>query len=443
MKTLVVSLVVLVMSVFVALAIKQDNGYVLIGYKQWTIEGSLAFFAFLNLLLFGVLYLLVKVIARLWNLPRNLNVWHDTRAVQRARQELTQGLIEMSEGRWKSAEKNLVRHVARSETPLLNFLAAARSAQHQGAYERRDHYLQQAHDSMPAADVAVGLTQAELQLGHAQMEQALATLQHLRSIAPRHTHVLRLLKDLYEKLEDWGGLEQLLPDLAKRRVVDQAEMTALGVKVYLNLLGAASEAADSKALGATWERIPLSLRRNVELIKGYASFLKARGEEDRLEKLLRSAIRRRWNDALVELYGRVTASDIVAQLSTAEGWLEENPRNPILLLALGRLSVKNRLWGKARSYFEASIGSQPTAAAYRELGALVEKMGESALAVRHYKSALDLISDIPLPEELPDILGQGQLEGSYKQRAVHPTDVNPPRLLVERRAPKSRLQEQR
>lgn len=97
-------------------------------------------------------------------------------------------------------------------------------------------------------------------------------------------------------------------------------------------------------------------------------------------------------------------------------------------MALGRLSVRNRLWGKARSYFEASIGSEPTAAAYRELGALLEKMGERALAMGHFKSALDLISDTPL-SELPDILGQGQLEGSHKG-AGNPTDINPPQFGV-------------
>mgnify|MGYP000727120986 CR=1 FL=1 len=47
------------------------------------------------------------------------------------------------------------------------------------------------------------MTQAELQLADQQLEQALATLKHLRSVAPKHTYVLRLLRRLYEQLGDY------------------------------------------------------------------------------------------------------------------------------------------------------------------------------------------------------------------------------------------------
>ncbi len=428
MKTLILGLLLLALAVFVALMVKQDNGYVLISYKQWSIEGSLAFFLLLNTLLLGAIYLTVRFFVRIWLLPRQLNRWQDVRSQQRARRELSQGLLELSEGHWKSAEKNLVRHVDNSETPLLNYLAAARSAQQQGALERRDHYLQLAHESMPGADVAVGLTQAELQLGNDQQEQALATLKHLRKIAPRHPHVLKLLMDLYERMGEWEALERLLPELGKRRVVDQDALVKLGVKVYLHQLKGAMESSDSNALDSTWKKIPMGLRRVEDLIIGYSVFLKERGEDDRLEKLLRNTIQRQWGDSVVELYGRVEATDAAQQLSTAEGWLEQHPHNPVLLLALGRLSIRNRLWGKARSYLEASIGSQPTINALRELGALLEKMGEHSLAVQHFKSALELVSDAPLPD-LPDNLIQAQLDESHK-RAATPTDINPPQLEI-------------
>jgi len=80
-----------------------------------------------------------------------------------------------------------------------------------------------------------------------------------------------------------------------------------------------------------------------------------------VETLLRGALSRRWSDSLVELYGRVTAKDCARQLSSAENWLQEQPSNPVLLLTLGRLCLKNKLWGKARSYLEASIGAAPSA----------------------------------------------------------------------------------
>ena len=236
MKTLVAGLLALTLAVFLALEVRNDNGYVLLGYGEWTVEGSLAFFLFANLLLFLLLYLALRLLARVWSVPRQVHGWQDRRAQRRARKELTQGLLELSEGDWKGAEKKLVRHVDRSEAPLLNYLAAARSAQQQGADDRRDHYLELAHDSMPSASVAVGLTRAELQLAHAQLDQAKQTLQQLRQIAPRHSQVLKLRAEVYERSADWDGLNKLLPELRKSKVVAEGELQTLELRVFGKLL---------------------------------------------------------------------------------------------------------------------------------------------------------------------------------------------------------------
>ncbi len=428
MRTLIVALAVLALSVFVALAIKHDNGYILIGYGNWSVEGSLAFFVLLDLVLFGLLYAGIRLLSRFLGLPRQFRGWRRRREAARARKALTQGLVELSEGHWKSAEKNLVRHAAQSETPLLNYLAAARSAQQQGAYDRRDHYLQLAHESMPSADVAVGLTQAELQLAHEQLEQALATLKHLRRIAPRHTHVLKLLKELYERLGDWEELYHLLPELKKRRVIDRDQLEALELKVCGNLLDEAARHGELERLDQAWKRFPATARANQSLVTRYAAHLMDLGQQDRVEKLLRETIARHWNPELVERYSRVAASDPARQLAAAEAWLKEHPRDPVLLLALGRLSLRNRLWGKARSYLEASIGVEPGAAAYRELGALLESMGEREQATACYKAGLELVSDTPLPELPSPPRANGQLEAS--ETVETPTDINPPKLGV-------------
>ena len=179
MRWLFGMLAVMMASVALTLLVNKDNGYVLIGYGTWTLEASLAFFVLFNMLLFFLFYLTVRGIKGLWTMPHNVRTWNRHRLSRRARGYLTRGLVQLAEGRWHEAEKSLLRHAENSDTPLLNYLAAARAAQSQGAHERRDNHLLLAHESMPSADVAVGLTQAELQLAHHQMEQALATLMHL------------------------------------------------------------------------------------------------------------------------------------------------------------------------------------------------------------------------------------------------------------------------
>ena len=389
MRTLSVGLLLLALTALIVYQLKGgDTGYALFSYGPWTVEGSLALFLLLDLIMFLLLYFLIRLTIRVWGMPVRLREWRKRQGARRARQALTRGLVELSEGNWKEAEKRLVQHAMRSETPLLNYLAAAKAAQQQGAHERRDRYLQLAHESMPSADVAVGLTQAELQLAHSQMERALATLTHLRGIAPHHTYVLKLLKDLYLRLEEWSQLQRLLPELHKRKVADKQELRRLEILIYRNLLGQAQRDPDPERLIMVWNGIPKAVRSEAEMIAGYVELLMTQGRGDVAEPLLRDILRHEWDEHLVELYGRVEGRDPGRQLTVAEGWLQKRPQNGVLLLALARMSLRNRLWGKARSYLEASIGVLPTAAAYRELGVLLERMGESDDALRCYRSGL-------------------------------------------------------
>lgn len=429
MKTLILGLLAFGAAVLITLAVMNDNGYILLGYGQWTVEGSLAFFLLLNVIAFALLYFILRTIARIWSVPQQVRNWQQLRCAKRSRKSLTRGLVELSEGNWQQAEKDLIRYAGKSETPMLNYLAAARSAQQQGAHDRRDQYLQLAHEGMPSADVAVGLTQAELQLDHAQLEQALATLKHLQRIAPKHAHVLKLLKELYERLGDWGELNQLMPDLKRHKVIGSEEQQKLELNIFHNLLSQAARDEDSAALEAVWKKMPKSVRGSESMLTVFVNYLINRGENDRVEGLLRDFIERHWSEDLVELYGRIEIEDTARQLNAAESWLQFHPRDGQLLLTLGYLCLRHKLWGKARSYLEASIGVAPSTPAYQALGVLLESMGEQAEAFTCFKAALSLSSDTPLPELPRSLQGTGGRLESVGP-GVPPPDIKPPTLEV-------------
>jgi HemY protein len=426
MKFLISALLVLVASVALALVVQEDNGYVLLAYGHWTVEGSLAFFLLLNLLLFLLLYYLLRGLAGVWAVPDRVREWQSQRRARRARNALVKGLIALAEGHWKEAEKSLVRHAEASETPLLNYLAAARAAQQQGAHERRDHYLHLAHESMPSADVAVGLTQAELQLSHEQLEQALATLMHLRGIAPRHTYVLKMLKELYLRLEDWTHLQGLLPELRKRKVIDKEELHELEVRIYRRLLERADLDPDPARLTLVWSGIPKGIRNSEDLTGDYVQLLVMRDKEEQAVPLLEDLLHRTWDEALVELYGRIEGAEPARQLSIGEEWLEKHPHNPVLLLALGRLSLRNRLWGKARGYLEAGLGVEPSVVIYQELATLLERMGEQEKALEYYRAGLELETGGPVATPVDNIELHAKREPVLE--APIPDMVEEPRL---------------
>ncbi|HPE78877.1 MAG TPA: heme biosynthesis HemY N-terminal domain-containing protein [Gammaproteobacteria bacterium] len=392
----------------IGVVLSRDTGYVLLSFGNYTVEMSLALLLLLLAALFMALYFGIRLIVRTLHLPHDVRLWKQRRGSRMAQQAMTRGLLEMSEGNWRSAEKRLVRFAERSETPLLNYLAAARAAQLQSAHDRRDLYIRLAHECMPSADVAVSLTQAELQLADHQLEQALATLKHLRSVAPRHTYVLRLLRRLYEQLGDWEHLRELLPELRRRKVEDETDLQRLEVRTHRALLEHAFLANDERRLSMAWADVPCGLRDDPQVLGDYTGYLQESGEDARAEQLLREALRKHWDPGLIETYGLLETGEPGKQLSHMEKLLSEHPDDPTLLLTLGRLSLRAQLWGKARGYLEACIGRNGSPQAYRELGQLLERMHEPDKAIEIYRRGLSGTGG-PNPVPLPHDIGRAKV----------------------------------
>jgi HemY protein len=70
------------------------------------------------------------------------------------------------------------------------------------------------------------------------------------------------------------------------------------------------------------------------------------------------------------------------------------------LLCLGRLSARNKLWGKARDYFESSYRLQRSPEICAELGRLLTGLGEPKVAAAYFREGL-LLSESGLPQ-LPE-----------------------------------------
>lgn len=403
MKLLIGIVVVLLAAAAVALLLMEDPGYVLIGYGHWTLETSVAVAVVVTIVAFIALHYGLRGVSNVRGAPRRFRSWRQLKRGERARRLLSQGLVELAEGNWTVAEKHLMRHVRDSDTQLLNYLGAARAAQQRGDWERRDYYLQQAHLSMPEADVAVGLTQADLQLAQGQLEQALATATHLRQVAPSHAHVLKLLAKLYRELRDWERLHELLPELRKREVLDEGQLRRLIREVCTHRLDHAAGEGDVQRLQSAWKAMPRELHYDVGMLERYARHLVELGDGAAAEQLVADALGEQWDDRLVSLYGELPGRDAARQLVLAERWLKEHPQEPALLYTLAQLALRNRLWGKARTYLESSIGAGATVAAYNALGTLLEQMEEREAALDCYRKGMHLAAGgalaLPAPDE--------------------------------------------
>ena len=147
---------------------------------------------------------------------------------------------------------------------------------------------------------------------------------------------------------------------------------------------------DRSALERLWEDVPRHLRREPRLTLARAQALIACSAVDDAEVEIRRTLKEDWSEALVNLYGQLAVADPAAHLKRIEAWLKEHPEDPALLLAAGRTCVRHQLWGKARSYFEASLAIRAAPETYRALGQLMAQVGETQSASRAFERGLSM-----------------------------------------------------
>lgn len=385
-------IVVLALGALAAHYLIQDNGYVLINFRGYTVEMSVPVLAFL--LLLG--YAAVRFAVRVWRAPRELGEAVARRRVRKAGEQITLGYIEMGQGNFAKGEKLLTKGARNSETPLLNYLAAARAAQAQGDSKRRDTWLDMAAEQEPRARATVLVTRAELQLEDGDVAAAAETIGEVLELSPKNSEALRLQAEIHVAQKNWAALEKDLPVLRKLGKVPGDVLDGWTVSAWSALLQA--DDVDKPRGKALWKALPGHLQQQPALLHARARQLLAVGESKRAEALLRKALQNNWADELVLAYGDLDAPPPAERLKRVEKWLQSRPEDPLLLLVAARLCVATELWGKARSYYESSVAIEPAPQAYHELGKLLLKLGEQDAAfVAFQKGLTQSYGDSDLP----------------------------------------------
>lgn len=390
MRLLISSLVALLLAVGAGILLSGDSGRVVFSLGEWTVQSSMSLFVLALFVLLVVSYFLLRFISGMIHLPRSIERWGKNRRYRNSEYYLSQGLLALVEGDWRDAEKAFNKGVRFSRHPMLNYLFAARAAQQQGEVQRRDHYLRLAHEHGTDSGIAVGLTQAELQLNQHQTEQAYATLRHLAGKKPGEEQIKLMLLEASSELKDWQQSLELLRDLEKKNVLPLERIRSKQLEVYAGLLRNAGESGDKEYLEKEWQSIPKKLRSEFYLIEVYVNErLRFPGTVD-CEELLRRVLKKKWDAALVRLYGLVEGESAQRQLRFAERLLTIHRRDAVLLLTLGRLARRNSLWGKARTYLEESLAMHPYPETYHDLATLLVQQGDNIAAQRCFQDGLAL-----------------------------------------------------
>ncbi len=409
MRKLLFSLIiVLLIGGAIGLVMQQDSGYVLIAFQGVTIEMSLWVLIAVTIVAYFAVNFLFKFLWALLHPNSSLAKLTGNLSQKKALKNTIRGMLELAGGNWNKAEKLLTSSAEKVSYPLLNYIGAAYAASELDEHDRSKELLRQAHNTSPDAEFAISFVQSQLQLKQGHYEGALATLKRLHKMKPKHRQTLKMLVTVYTKLKDWDALQELTPTLKKQGIFNDSNLLELEKNAFLALLeklrfkqkiGENTSSLESE-LNTIWKKLSTP-EKDDEMQVLYASTLVQFGNEEKAESFIRQSLNDKWSDPLVEVYGLLTNVSMKSALANTETWIRRHPDSAPLYLAAGRICQRQKLWGKARDYYEKALMLDANSDAIGELSRLLEAMGDldtaQDLIIRRITHNSQHLQSLPLP----------------------------------------------
>jgi HemY protein len=371
------------LAVGLVIAARYNNGYVLVVLPPWRAEISLNLTMVLALGLFVAVYIVVRAVVITAAMPARVHAFQKRRSEARARATFNDALINYFEGRFGRAEKAAAAALKAGESPALSAILAARAAHGMRAFATRDKYLARSTGADSEEDAMKLMAQAEMLLDERRYYDALDVL---KKLPEKHTAALRLELRAQQMALNWERVLALIPQLEKRRVFERPVVAQLRRQAVMESIK--RKAVDDRSLREYWDRLSAEDKYEPRVAATAAQSFIALGACQHAHNIVEEGLERQWDSALLAIYSECLGADVRQQLERAETWLNKHPRDAVLLLTLGRLCAHQGLWGKARSYLEASLSIDPTHSAHLELGRLLEREGKPAEAAAEYQKAL-------------------------------------------------------
>jgi HemY protein len=387
-RTLLLFLMLAAIAVGVALLAKVNVGYVLFVMPPYRLEVSLNAFIVLTALAFAVGYTLLRFASRLSKLPREVREHRRSQQVERARSKQDAALIGLLEGRYAHARQMADEALAIPHSSGLPALVGAKAALEMRDFDAAARLLARPDAQVPSLRVPRYMLEAELALERGHAPEALARLAELRREAGVHTAALRLELRTLTQAGRHAEVPTLVDQLEKRKAYDGTQASLLRASAHADALR--TLASDAAGLRAYWHRLSDSDRTLPRVARAAALSYVALGSDREAADILVKALERHWDPELVALYAECRLPDATRQLEAAERWLTQHSDDATLLHALGRLCERQQLWGKAQTYYEASLALDDGWRTRVALGELLARLGRHDAANAHLAAALRL-----------------------------------------------------
>ena len=388
----------------------EDPGYLLLVLGDNSFETSLLAFAF-GLI---VVFLIVRIFFLLLTLINPFTWMRVGKKFQqkrrsRFRTNTNEGLLNLVAGNLNRGKKFLTKGLKDDDSSVLNYLGLADIAVAEGGSDNVIEILDLALKNHPLESLSIERCRAKFLFRKGELQTCASILQSLRDQTPNDPWLLKFLKKTYEELDDWGALQDLEPVLRKHKVFSEEELDRFQNEIVLKKLTLKPNIDTEHELTRMWKNTTKHQRLNSEVVGAFALKFCNVNLQGRAREIIERCQAHRWSGDLALIYGTIDFKeerDLMEGLAVAERWLGKNPKDHLLMLTLARLSIRLKLWGKARDYYQSSISILPTAAALAELSFLLrglEDLNGSAAAQKElYKVSNIGLQNLSFPVLLPE-----------------------------------------
>ncbi|WP_153099739.1 heme biosynthesis protein HemY [Paraburkholderia hayleyella] len=364
-----------------------DMGQVLFVYPPYRVDLSMNLFVVGLVVLFIVLYMLLRILRNIWRMPRRVAAYRARARVTKAHAALRDAISNLYAGRFSRAEKSAREALADAGNKGAAGLIAANAAHKLHEYGRRDEWLAQIHEA-DWQDARLMAT-ADMRVDAHDADGALAALSELPASGSRRIHAQHIALRAQQQLKAWGEVLKLVRMLEKRDALHPAAAVRLRQLAAENLLRERRHNAD--ALLELWHSLSAVERHSPRLADLAAELLVVLNRPQEARKIVEEALAHNWDARLLRRYPETAGGDALPLIQKAEGWKKSHPDDADLLFALGRLCLHQQLWGKAQSFLEMALklaDNEPLKIrSHRALARLHEQLGDAAKAGEHYRES--------------------------------------------------------
>lgn len=338
-----IRLILVILAIVVLLAVAPlllgETGYVLISFKQTTIEGSIVAFAITALAIFIGAYLIYKLVRYLWSLYSNTRHRFFARSEERKQAAIEQGVWSLINGDSEQLELALANNSVADNWQDVRYALLAKAALQNNEPNKAIALLEQISPENQ-------LKAAKLWLASGDSSTVTGELKLLAEAKKATALELKLYAEVLVQQQKWTALEQFMPRLLAKKALTDSQWAILLTSYFM--------AQPESQLTDKYQQ----LSKNVKA-KAHSCYLAAMAKAGRLNEielsLLKMLKKPEQHNELAQILNVSAPGDALKLQASLQDALKKDPDNQALLLALACLANAHGEYDLAARVFDKAL----------------------------------------------------------------------------------------